>query len=336
MAMADGGERPRAAIPAERVAGILEMAARAPSILNTQPWQFAVTPSSIELHADSGRRLRADTAGREMLISCGAALFGLRIAVRSLGYQPDVQLLPHPERPRVLARVRLGVPAPLTARERALIATLPRRHTHRGAFASLPLPAGLLIGLQHDAVAEHASLALIDRSSGYEWLAATVARVMRTKNAETMARADSARWVRAAGSMSRDGVPVTAIPQPHGRIAGRLADRDLDLGHGLGRLPSGGAPAAATAVLVSRSDSVADWIRTGQALHRLLLHAAGVWVFASLHSQPLDDRAIRALVRSKLRLPGPPQVLLEFGVSRAAPATARRPPSDFVVAAAEP
>lgn len=334
--MGDGGERSRARIPAERVPGILEIAARAPSILNTQPWRFAVTPFSIELYADNSRRLAADTAGREQLISCGAALFGLRLAVRSLGYQPDVHLLPNPDRPQLVAKVRLGDPTPLSAPERALIAALPRRHTHRGAFEPLPLPPGLLIGLQHHAVTEHASLALIDRAAGYEWLAATVARVMRTKNADKMARADSARWIRAPGSMSRDGVPVTAIAEPHGRIAGRLADRDLDLGHGLGRLPSGGAPAAVTAALVSRSDAAVDWIRTGQALHRLLLHAASAWVFGSLHSQALDARGIRALVQTKLGLPGPPQVLIELGVSRAAPATARRPPSELITHLATP
>ena len=29
-----------------------------------------------------------------MLISCGAALFGLQLAIREMGYLPDVQLLP--------------------------------------------------------------------------------------------------------------------------------------------------------------------------------------------------------------------------------------------------
>jgi hypothetical protein len=42
-----------------------------------------------------------------MLISCGAALYGLRLAVRSLGYQPAVEPLPDPARPRLLARVTL-------------------------------------------------------------------------------------------------------------------------------------------------------------------------------------------------------------------------------------
>jgi hypothetical protein len=38
----------------------------------------------IELYADPGRKLRVDRAGREILTSCGAALFGLRLAARSL------------------------------------------------------------------------------------------------------------------------------------------------------------------------------------------------------------------------------------------------------------
>ena len=64
----------------------------------------------IELWSDPRRWTWTDPLGREMLISCGAALFGLRLAVRSLGYQPMVDLLPDPVRPRLLARVRLGRP----------------------------------------------------------------------------------------------------------------------------------------------------------------------------------------------------------------------------------
>jgi hypothetical protein len=44
--------------------------------------------------------------------------------------------------------------------ERQMLAAVPHRHTHRGPFATGPLPAGLP-GLQHDALAEGAELALI-------------------------------------------------------------------------------------------------------------------------------------------------------------------------------
>ncbi len=53
-----------------------------------------------------------DPLGREMLISCGAALYGLRLAVRSLGYLPVTELFPDPARLRLLARVRPGAAMP--------------------------------------------------------------------------------------------------------------------------------------------------------------------------------------------------------------------------------
>ncbi|HEY5351294.1 MAG TPA: nitroreductase family protein, partial [Streptosporangiaceae bacterium] len=105
-------------IPADQVGYLIATAARAPSVHNTQPWRFKVSQDAIELYADPRRKLRIDTAGREMLISCGAALFGLRLAIRSLGYLPVTELLPDPARLRLLARVRLGAAAAATGAER--------------------------------------------------------------------------------------------------------------------------------------------------------------------------------------------------------------------------
>jgi hypothetical protein len=67
-----------------------------------------------------------------------------------------------------------------------------------------------------------------------------------------------------------------------------------------------GAPPAATAVLLTPRDGRADWLRAGQALHRLLTHAASKWLFASLYTQPLEAAATRALIRDRLALPGGP------------------------------
>jgi len=325
-------------IPADSVGNLLATAARAPSVFNTQPWLFRVTTYTIELYADPSRRLRSDPAGREMLISCGAALFGLRLAIRALGYQPVVSLLPEPERPSLLASVRLGAGEPVTSRERAMIDALPHRHTHRGGFSPGPLPRGLLIGLQHDAVVEHAALALIDRPVAYTHLAAIVAGVAggpsaADQSAADQSRADVRQWVRLPGSMARDGVPASAIPASSIPQPGRLAQRDLDLGRGIGQLSPDGSPPAATAILLTSADTPADWLRAGQALHRVLTHAATQWVFACLYSQALESPPTRALIRSRLGLPGAPQLLLQFGLARVAPATPRRPAAGLLTPA---
>jgi hypothetical protein len=310
---------------------LIATAARAPSVHNSQPWRFRVGAQAVELWSDARRKLRTDPIGREMLISCGAALFGLRLAVRSLGYRPVVELLPDQAQLRLLARVGIGGAMPMNALERQMLAAVPHRHTHRGPFAPGPLPTGLLAGLQDDALVEGAVLALVDDGLPYERLAQIVVAAARRGDRDPGAQAEVRKWTREASSTARDGVPATALAGPPGRIPhGRLRQRDFDLGRGLARLPGeADVPPAATAVLLTPGDRRADWLRAGQALQRLLLHAAGQWVFASLHTQPLEDPITRALIRDRLNLPGNPQMLLQLGRATSAASTARRPPSDL-------
>jgi len=50
---------------AERAGYLIELAARAPSVHNTQPWRFTVTGQAIELYADASRQLMEDLTGRK-------------------------------------------------------------------------------------------------------------------------------------------------------------------------------------------------------------------------------------------------------------------------------
>jgi len=327
--MPDEATRRAMPIPAGQADYLIATAARAPSVHNTQPWRFRVGEYAIELYADLDRKLRVDPIGREMLISCGAALFGLRLAVRSLGYRPVVELLPDPARLRLLARVTLAAAEPMTASERRMLEALPHRHTHRGPFAPGPLPTGLVPRLQHDALEEGAELVLVDQAIAYQKLADIADAAGRRQDLDPVARAEVRRWSRDAADPAHDGVPAHAFPASAGHQPGQLRQRDFDQGRGLGLLAAGGPPPAATAVLVTPGDGRADWLRAGQALHRLLADAATSWVFASLHTQPLEAEVIRALIRDRLALPGIPQMLLQLGLAHTTHATARRSPADL-------
>jgi nitroreductase len=321
-------------IPAHTVTEMLATAARAPSVHNTQPWRFAVGAHAIDLYADTDRKVGQDRDGRELLISCGAALFGLRLAVRGLGYLPVVTLFSERSRPWLVARVSLGRRAPATEAERQMLAALPHRHTHRGAFDPGPIPAGLLPGLQHDALAEGATLALVETPGRYAKLAGLAAEAARMQAHSAGARAEVLRWSRLPGSVARDGVPAAAFGPAATAGPGRLAQRDFDLGRHCGLLPPPGPdepPPAATAVLVTSGDSQLDWLRAGQALHRVLAHAATAWVAASLHTQPLEIPVIRNLIRTSLALPGTPQIVLQFGPAHASLSSPRRPVREFLM-----
>ncbi len=325
----------------DQVAFLVETAGRAPSVHNTQPWRFRVRADGLDLYADQARRLRAiDPAGREMLISCGAAVFGLRLAIRQLGYRAAVELLPEPDHPGLLARVRLDQQVPPAREDWEMLAAVPHRHTHRGPFSPEPIPPGLLAGLQHDAIAEGATLVLIDEAARGR-LRDLVTAAARWQRRNPVVRDELRDWTRQQGSDARDGVPASSYtaltghepdePEEPDGWAGRLAVRDFDQGHGDGQLETSGPPPAATAILVTAGDTPAEWLRAGQALNRMLVHAATVWVFAALNSQPMESPPLRALVRSRLALPGAPQILMELGRAHTAAATARRPVQDLIL-----
>lgn len=222
---------------------LVATAARAPSVHNSQPWLFRVTPRTVELWCDPQRKVQTDPIGREMLISCGAALFGLRLAVRSLGYQPEVLLLPDKSQLRLMARVGIGAAIGMNGLEQRMLSAVPHRHTHRGAFLPGPLPRGLLAGLQSDALAEGAMLALVGPGLPYGRLAQLAAAAARRADLDPRERAEIRSWTRSLGDPARDGVPATALlarPSAAGE-PGRLPQRDFDLGSGLGVLPGGGA-----------------------------------------------------------------------------------------------
>ena len=82
----------------------VERASLAPSVHNTQPWHFVVRPDLLELHDESDRQLRAlDPTGRQLVISCGCALFNARVAL-SADRVVAVDRLPDRTQPDLLAR----------------------------------------------------------------------------------------------------------------------------------------------------------------------------------------------------------------------------------------
>ena len=358
----DAVPAPRTAAPTALTNGdiafLVASAARAPSVHNTQPWKFRVRDNVIELLADPDRQLhQVDPAGRELMISCGAALFGLRLGLRKLGYLAAVELLPDPAQPLLVAWVEPDGPAPMSRAEAELVAALPHRHTHRGPFAPGEIPARLLTALGLDARAEGAELLLVEDPGLVAELARLVSAAAGEQRASAEITAELTRWVQAPGSRARDGVPASARPASPGsdgpadaqgdRLGGAPGKEPVDGRGDAGQvaareqLPqrdfgqpgtdrSGGQPPSATAVLCTAGDDVIDWLRAGQALHRLLLRAATRWVFASLQSQPLESLRYRTMVADSVSLSGYPQMLLQFGRANTALATARRPQAELM------
>jgi hypothetical protein len=117
----------------------------APSVFNTQPWKWRVYGPVMQLWADPARRLETvDPDGHLLLLSCGAVLHHALVALAAAGRAVTVRRLPDPDRPDLVAVLRLGGPAPANPEAVAMAGAIPRRRTDRRAFGPRRVPAATL------------------------------------------------------------------------------------------------------------------------------------------------------------------------------------------------
>lgn len=309
----------RTELTAHDAAAVVALATAAPSLHNMQPWSFVLRSGALELRADRSRHLPGtDPDERQLVLSCGAALFGARLGVRTLGRLPIIDLLPDAGVPDLLARLRVGPRAPADAEEVALLRAVAHRRSLRHGFAAEPLPTGLLHAMRHAAARERAVLLVLEQPDRRLAVAELVAAADRAQRASPEVVRELTTWT-SRPEAHADGLPPGAWPeQPPGRVADGLTVRDFGVRAGPRRprtASRAGAPtaAAAAAALLTRGDGPADWLLAGQALHRVLLTAACAGVQASLHSQPFGLMGLRRLLRDELPGGAEPQMLLQIG-----------------------
>jgi hypothetical protein len=82
------------------VRAAIALASRAPSTHNTQPWICRLGVASVQLYADPTRWLPAtDRDRRDLIVSCGAMLHHLQVALGSFGIDVTIHRLPNPADP---------------------------------------------------------------------------------------------------------------------------------------------------------------------------------------------------------------------------------------------
>jgi nitroreductase len=318
---------PAGAPAAEQLRFLLNYAVLAPSIYNTQPWWFHIANDTVEIHADRSRMIpRIDPDGRQMLLSCGTALFYLRLALRHFGYAEDVRLLPDPTAPDLLACVRLGAPAPPETGDAYLLRAIPARRTNRQAFEDWRPGASLLGALQAAALSEGARLYLLDDVLIRDGVVDLIMEGDRLLWGDPVFRQELAPWVHPNRSFDREGISADGLGM--GDMVSSLAPmlvRSLDLGPGQADKDRRLAEAAPVLlVLGTRVDTPAAWLAAGQALAHVLLRASADGVAASFLNQPIEVAELRPKLVDVLGQPTCPQVLLRLGYGPPAPPSRRR------------
>lgn len=295
---------------------LLEYAVTAPSGHNTQPWRFRIVDDGLHLYADRRRALPVvDPQDRELVMSCGAALGQLEVAMRHFGHAGAITTFPDPSDPDLLAAAALGEEHTPRPSDHRLFEAIDRRHTHRADFEERAVDGTLLASLVRDAQRAGVSLHVIADDVTKAAVAALVGEGDVDQFDSVPFRRELASWLRPNRTRRHDGMPgyafgVADLPSVLGpavvasfNTGGRQALKDEQLAR----------TSPVLAVLATEADTPSDWLAAGRALARLLLRAAAHGVAASFLNQPVEVPALRHRLRDLVGSEANPQLLMRLG-----------------------
>jgi nitroreductase len=315
---------PTTAIKTHVVEDAVQMACRAPSLHNSQPWQWVFTRGQLRLFLDPSRVMDTDHAAREALISCGAALDHLRIAMAAAGWHAHIDRFPEPISPNHLASVDFTPTNFVTERDRRLAGAIEVRRTDRLPFSAVTewqsIEAVVASSANREAV--HLQVISDDLHPSLEE-AAQIAESLRMYDTPYRNELD---WWTAPFEPSQ-GIPYSAL------VSAAESDR---VGFGRAfptprrpeRRPEIPEDHAKVLLLSTDGDTRADALAAGEALSTTLLECtmAGLATCPVTHLTELS--VTRELIRSLMDRDAMPQVLIRVGVvpvaEKVPPPTPRR------------
>lgn len=316
-------------VDTEVVKDAVRMACRAPSFHNTQPWQWVLsTDGQLQLFLDQNRVTVTDRAGREALMSCGAALDHLRVAMAAAGWQTDVHRLPDPTDPNHLASIDFTPLGQVTDADRRRAEAIAQRHTDRLPLNRPPTADWVdqVLTVETDVVRV---AVLTDEARSELENASALTESLRLYNSDYHTELDW--WT--ASFEAEEGIPYSAlVSAAEGDRVG--VDRVFPVTHNSERRVEIPEDHASILVLSTDTDTRADALATGEALSAVLLQCTMAGLATCPLSHLTELRAAREMVQSLLPYDAVPQILVRVGLAPTSehlpPATPRRPLDDVL------
>jgi hypothetical protein len=305
--------------PLEEIEIVRTAVRAAPSVHNSQPWALQF---DVDQHDDEGRCVslyrRADRSllwhdphGRDQLISCGAVLTNVRLAMCVLGWEPAVSVHVSRVQTDEIARVAaVDRRAPSTV-ELDWYAAIPRRHSERRPFAATPVAPELRNRLAAAWRTRGVELRPVRGDDEMDVLARFFGHAALVLKADRAYQRELSAWT-AAGPAPSPGGGVADVPRQLDTLpwAG-LVRRDTEI-------PDRATLAARLGhecllLVETAADGPGDHVRAGMAVQATWLAATAEGLAASLLTQPLQVSEVRVGLIEGLALAGFPQAVLRIG-----------------------
>ncbi len=295
-------------VPTDVLARAVALACRAPSYHNSQPWQWAADREGLHLFLDPTRVVQTDQNKRQALISCGAVLDHLRVALAADGWRAHIDRFPNPNNFEHLASIGFTEIAVVAKEQRSRAEAIATRRTDRLPFGPVADWAGFEAVLRSHLDETVASVDVIRDTDRHELVQATkLADALRLYDPSYWAAVQ--RWT--APFEWSEGIPYDSL------VSAPEADRvdvgrTFPVGHHPERREEVPIDLSTILVISAHDDTRRDMLGCGETLSTVLLEAtvAGLATCTLTHLTELSST--RHLVEEATGRPLP-QMLVRIG-----------------------
>ena len=305
----------------------VQLACRAPSLYNSQPWHWVIDDAAVHLFLDKDRVLySADRSGREALLGCGAVLDHFRVAMAAAGWKVNVDRYPNPNRPLHLASVDFSPMDFVTDGHRRRADAILLRRTDRLPFAEPPDWPAVESALRRAVTSEAVRLDVIADELRPEL--AEASRLTEELRLYDSSYHSEMEWWTAPFEIT-DGIPPSSL------VSASEGDR-VDIGrsfpvthHSQERRAGFGKDHSKVLVLSTPDTERVSVLECGEMLSAVLLEATMAGLATCTLTHITELQASRDVVASLIEQSTVPQLLIRVGlapeIEELPPATPRRP-----------
>ena len=303
----------------------VELACHAPSLHNSQPWRWVAhdgeNGTALELFAIRDPSVRStDRSGREVLLSCGAVLDHLRVAMAAAGWHTNVHRLPDADPNHIAGCSFHPIQVAPVHRERA--DAILRRRTDRLPFEAPSDWQAIEAALRDAAAVCDVTVDVIPADARAQL--AEASRLTESIRRQDPTYQAELRWWTSPFEFEQ-GLPVSSRLSEEEAARVDIARSFPPGGYGQ-RRPQVAEDRSQVVVLSSRDDTPDEVVCCGEALSAVLLECTVAGLASCTLTHMIEVTPARDLIRNLIRGAGQPQVLIRVGASVGAPpkATPRR------------
>ncbi len=314
MTVYENDELPERGSLVEHLSFLVQVAARAPSAHNVQPWVCRLVQDTLTVERDDVYALKdGDPTRRETVLSL--AIFIETLVIAGARWGIDVRVKPVATVPDEAGVASLSFHKRAPAVDESTYRAIWHRHTNRGPYEDMSLPSWLTSSSQLLEGAE-ARAFVIDDSAAKARIGTLVNNGMATALKLSSMRRELANLTYWSGDRVDTGMALEALisgASRNGLPAHEWFLANVDPDREASRLAAVFAASPVLLVIATEADDPTAWLDAGRVACRLMLRAAREGFTHDISAAPVEIPTLSPLLAQEIDSGWRPQMLMRVG-----------------------